>query len=66
MKRRKVENDDIRAALREWTTARGLADKLQVSKPTALSYIDKVRRYLERKDLREGGRGPCAVAYRIK
>lgn len=66
MRRQKSTADDIRVALREWTTARGLADKLQVSKPTALHYIAKMRRHLEMKELREGGRGPCASAYRVK
>jgi len=66
MRRQKIDNDMIRAALREWITPTSLANKLMVSKPTALNYIRKMSRSLESKPQREGVSGPAATAYRVR
>jgi len=62
----KVDETKIREALREWTTARQLGEKLGVSKPTAQKYLGRLRKYLDRKSVRDRWPGPLAHAYRVK
>ncbi len=54
-------------ALKKPRTARGLAEALKVSKPTAYSYLDKLKDAGKVKRLptpiRDGDRGPASVGW---
>ncbi len=59
--------EDVAKKLGEFKTVTQLAKELKVTKPTAANYVHRLQkaRKVETKDMRQGKRGPLAIAYRV-
>lgn len=65
--RRAFSDSDVSKKLSGFTTVRQLSKALKVTLPAAQNYINALKkvRKVESKEVRQGKRGPLAVAFRV-
>lgn len=65
--RRAFSDADVAKHLSKLTTVRQLAKQLKVTVPAAQNYLNALKgvRKVETKEVRQGKRGPLAIAYRV-
>lgn len=65
--RRAFSDSDVAKVLAAWKTVRELAKLFKITTPAAQNYVNALKgvRKVETKEVRQGLRGPLAVAYRV-